>query len=91
VFDVIAENTVLLPAHDVAAEVGSLAADQHTFTLQVTDGQLNIRFARRGFAPPIVNAIRGDPSAGRVKSRQAVSPTERGPATPGRGRARRLA
>jgi subtilisin family serine protease len=58
-FDVIAENTVLLQSHDVAAEVGSLAADQHTFTVQVTDGQLNLRFVeRRGFALPIVNAIR---------------------------------
>jgi Malectin domain len=58
-FDVIAENTVLLSLHDVAAEVGSLAADQHTFTVQVTDGQLNLRFVeRRGFALPIVNAIR---------------------------------
>jgi hypothetical protein len=58
-FDVIAENTVLLSSHDVAAEVGSLAADQHTFTVQVTDGQLNIQFVgRQGFALPIVNAIR---------------------------------
>jgi Malectin domain/Viral BACON domain len=58
-FDVIAENTVLLPAHDVAGEVGSFAADNHTFRVQVTDGQLNIRFVeRRGYAPPIVNAIR---------------------------------
>jgi subtilisin family serine protease len=58
-FDVIAENTLELPALDVAGEVGSFAADQHTFRVTVTDGQLNIRFVgRRGYAPPIVNAIR---------------------------------
>jgi subtilisin family serine protease len=58
-FDVIAENTLVLPAHDVAGDVGSFAADVHTFRVQVTDGQLNIRFVeRRGYAPPIVNAIR---------------------------------
>ena len=58
-FDVIAENTVLLPAHDVAGEVGSFAADYHTAHIAVTDGQLNLRFVeRRGYAPPIVNAIR---------------------------------
>jgi len=58
-FDVIAENQLVLPALDVAGEVGSFAADDHTFRLPVTDGQLNIRFVeRRGYAPPIVNAIR---------------------------------
>ncbi|HEU4347225.1 MAG TPA: malectin domain-containing carbohydrate-binding protein, partial [Actinoplanes sp.] len=58
-FDVIAENTVLLPAHDAAGEVGSFAADRHRARIAVTDGQLNIRFVeRRGYAPPIVNAIR---------------------------------
>ena len=37
---------------------GSLAADQHVFFVQVTDGQLNIRFVeRKGFDLPIVNAI----------------------------------
>jgi subtilisin family serine protease len=58
-FDVIVENVMLLPALDVAAEVGSFAADQHTFLVQVTDGQLNIRFVeRRGYGSPIVNGIR---------------------------------
>ncbi|SCL31872.1 Serine protease, subtilisin family [Micromonospora rhizosphaerae] len=57
-YDVIVEGGVLLPAHDTAAEVGSFAADQHVFYVQVTDGQLNIRFVgRRGYAPPIVNGI----------------------------------
>jgi hypothetical protein len=58
-FDVIVENTLVLPSHDVVAEVGTYAADRHTFRLPVTDGQLNIRFVeRRGYAAPIVNAIR---------------------------------
>ena len=58
-FDVVVENTLVLPSLDVAGEVGSFAADLHTFRIPVTDGQLNIRFVeRRGYAPPIVNAIR---------------------------------
>ncbi len=58
IFNVTIEGSVVLPAVDVAAEVGSFAADQHVFFVVVTDGQLNIRFiARRGSAPPIVNAI----------------------------------
>jgi subtilisin family serine protease len=58
-FDVIIEGNLVLPAHDIAAEVGSLAADDHVFYVVVTDGQLNIRFvARTGFGVPIINAIR---------------------------------
>jgi len=59
-FDVIAElNDILLPAHDIVYEVGSFTADSHVFYLAVTDGQLNLRFVeRRGYAAPIVNAIR---------------------------------
>jgi len=58
-FDVIIEGGMLIPAHDIAAEVGSFAADIHTFYIVVTDGQLNIRFVeRRGYAPPIINAIK---------------------------------
>ena len=57
-FDVILEGTLVLPAHDVASEVGSFAADNHTFIVAVTDGQLNIRLVGlRGYAPPIINAI----------------------------------
>jgi hypothetical protein len=57
-FDVIIEGAVVLPAHDVASEVGSFAADNHVFFVVVSDGQLNIRFVgRRGSAPPIINAI----------------------------------
>jgi subtilisin family serine protease len=58
IFDVIVEGVIVLPAHDIAGEVGTLTADQHVFFVPVTDGQLNVRFVtRRGFAKPIVNAI----------------------------------
>ena len=57
-FDVIVEGILVLPAHDVAGEVGTLAANQHVAFVPVTDGRLNIRFvSRRGYATPIVNAI----------------------------------
>jgi hypothetical protein len=58
VFDIIIEGSLVIPALDVAAEVGSFAADQHTLFLPVTDGQLNIRFVDRRTGDPIVNAIR---------------------------------
>jgi subtilisin family serine protease len=58
VFDVIVEGHFLLPAYDIAASVGSFAADEHVFYVTVTDGQLNIVIAdRRGYQPPIVNAL----------------------------------
>jgi hypothetical protein len=58
-YDVIAEGAVILPSHDTAAEVGSGTADDHTFFVSVTDGQLNVRFvSRRGYLPPVINAIR---------------------------------
>jgi hypothetical protein len=59
IFDVIAENAFLLPAFDVAGEVGKLYADDKSFAVQVTDGQLNLRFvARQGSKEPIINGIR---------------------------------
>lgn len=58
IFDVIIEGNIVLPSHDVAAEVGSFTADVHTFYVLVTDGQLNIRFVlQKGYAQPIINAI----------------------------------
>jgi subtilisin family serine protease len=58
-FDVILENTLVLPAHDIALEVGSFAADDHSFFVQVTDGTLDVRLIRRaGFDRPIINALR---------------------------------
>jgi subtilisin family serine protease len=59
IFDVIAEGNTILPALDVAAEVGTFYADDKSFFMHVTDGQLNLRFVtRRGFKEPIINAIR---------------------------------
>ncbi|HEX9027540.1 MAG TPA: malectin domain-containing carbohydrate-binding protein, partial [Anaerolineales bacterium] len=58
-FDVIAEGSYLIPALDVAADVGSFYADNYTFFIPITDGQLNLRFVGgRGYAPPIINALR---------------------------------
>lgn len=58
-YDVLIEGSVVLYAHDTALEVGSFAADNHTFNVSVTDGQLNVRFLpRRGYAQPIINAVR---------------------------------
>jgi len=58
-FDVIVENTLVLPSHDIVYEVGSHAADMHAFTAKVTDGQLNIRLlARKNYLPPVINAVR---------------------------------
>ncbi len=58
IFDVIVEGVMVLPAHDIAGEVGTLTSDQQVFFVPVTDGQLNVRFVtRRGFAKPIINAI----------------------------------
>ncbi|QAT83776.1 S8A family peptidase [Corallococcus coralloides] len=59
VYDVVAETQLVLPAHDIANEVGQLTADDHSFFLTVTDGQLNLRLVPRdGFGVPLINAIR---------------------------------
>jgi N-acetylneuraminic acid mutarotase len=59
IFDVIAEGNLILPSLDIAAEVGKFYADDKSFIVQVTDGQLNLRFvARRGFKEPVINGIR---------------------------------
>jgi subtilisin family serine protease len=58
-FDVIAEGNLILPSLDVSADVGLFNADDKSFFIPVTDGQLNVRFVtHRGFKEPIVNAIR---------------------------------
>jgi hypothetical protein len=57
-FDVIIEGNVVLPAFDIAGEVGKNYADDKTFYLPVTDGQLNIRFIQRqADKEPLINAI----------------------------------
>jgi subtilisin family serine protease len=59
VFDVLIEGQEVLPSLDVAGEAGSFAAVSRTYTVRVTDGQLNIRFVTHtGFGKPIVNAVR---------------------------------
>ncbi len=58
-FDVITENTLQLPAHDIFYEVGRFAADDHTFFVEVTDGRMDIRLIpRAGSAKPVINALR---------------------------------
>ena len=59
-FDVFVEGTLVLAGHDIAKEVGILAADRHVFYISVTDGQANIRLAaRRGSSkPPVISGLR---------------------------------
>lgn len=58
-FDVIAEDSLLLPAHDIVYEVGTLHAESRTFFLDVTDGRMDIRLIpRAGSDPPVINAAR---------------------------------
>jgi subtilisin family serine protease len=58
VFDVILDNTIVLPAYDIAATVGQFHADDHTFEMEIEDGQLRVRFDSRPGPAPLVNAIR---------------------------------
>jgi subtilisin family serine protease len=58
-YDVIVENTLVLPAHDIAYEVGTFTADDHTAFVNVSDGRLDVRFVpRKGSQAPILNALR---------------------------------
>jgi hypothetical protein len=58
-FDVIVENQLVLPALDVALEVGIFHADDHVFFVRVTDGQLNVRLVeRRSYGQPFISALR---------------------------------
>jgi hypothetical protein len=59
VFDVVIEDSMVLPAHDVEYEVGRFAADDNVFFIPVSDQRLDVRFiARAGYAKPAINAIR---------------------------------
>lgn len=59
IFDVLIEGQEVLPALDVAYEAGSFAAVTRTYTVRVSDGQLNVRFVtHKGFGKPILNALR---------------------------------
>ena len=65
-FDVIVENTLVLPAHDIRYEVGLLAADPWTFFVEVTDGRLDVRIVpRAGYDKPVINALRVSHRPGR--------------------------
>jgi hypothetical protein len=56
---VILENNLVFPPYDIALEVGSFAADDHSFFVRVDDGSLDVRLVRRaGFGQPTVNAVR---------------------------------
>ncbi|MCK2219253.1 S8 family serine peptidase [Actinomadura sp. ATCC 31491] len=57
VFDVLVEGQLAIPALDLALEAGTYTAVARQYTVRVSDGQLNVRFAVRQ-GSPVVNAIR---------------------------------
>jgi subtilisin family serine protease len=58
-FDVIVEDTLVLPAHDITYDVGRFAADDNRFFVEVVDGRMDVRFiARPESEPPVINALR---------------------------------
>jgi hypothetical protein len=56
-FDVIVENELVLPAYNPADRSGLDQADEYTFFVPVSDGQLDVRFSPR-VGQPFVNALR---------------------------------
>jgi hypothetical protein len=57
VFDVTLERTLVLPGFDIVNENGPFTAKRERFTVQVTDGQLNVRLLTR-LGQPLLNGIR---------------------------------
>ncbi|MFE7328085.1 S8 family serine peptidase [Streptomyces sp. NPDC057565] len=57
VFDVMAEGKLVEPNLDIALEAGQKTALVKTYTVTVTDGQLNLRFVA-GDGKTLVNAVR---------------------------------
>jgi subtilisin family serine protease len=59
-FDVIVENTLVLPAYDIVYEADStFTADDQRFFVEVTDNRMDVRFVpRAGFKKPVINALR---------------------------------
>ncbi|MEV0623453.1 S8 family serine peptidase [Nonomuraea sp. NPDC050404] len=55
--DVLVEDVEVLPNLDVALKVGTYAAHSRTFTTEVTDGQLNVRFVASA-GKTLINGIR---------------------------------
>ena len=57
VFDVTLERTLVMPGFDIVNETPPFGAKRETFTVVVTDGQLNVRLlARTGL--PLINGVR---------------------------------
>lgn len=58
-FDVIVENTVVLPGHDIVFDVGPLAADVHNAFVEVSDNRMDVRLVpTSGSKLPVINALR---------------------------------
>ncbi|GAA3153480.1 hypothetical protein GCM10020001_091320 [Nonomuraea salmonea] len=57
VFDVLVEGELAIPALDLALEAGTYTAVSRQYTVRVTDGQLNVRFAARQ-GSTLVNGLR---------------------------------
>ncbi|SDG00322.1 Carboxypeptidase regulatory-like domain-containing protein [Sinosporangium album] len=57
VFDVLAEGRLAVPLLDLAQEAGADTALTHRYTVKVTDGQLNLRFAAQT-GTPLVSSVR---------------------------------
>ncbi|MEU4836221.1 S8 family serine peptidase [Streptosporangium sp. NPDC023615] len=57
VFDVIVEGQLAVPALDLALETGAHTATTRQYTVRVTDGQLNVRFAKRA-GDTVLSAVR---------------------------------
>src|SRR5690606_2087255 len=54
VFDVLAENRVVLPSFDIAREAGAaMTAVRKSFEVEVYDGQLDLRLRRIASSPKI--------------------------------------
>ncbi len=59
IFDVIVEDELVLPAHDIMYEVGRFAADENRFFIEVTDERVDIRLVSSGGRRnPVLNAVR---------------------------------
>ncbi|MFQ5708977.1 MAG: malectin domain-containing carbohydrate-binding protein [bacterium] len=57
VFDVVAEGTVFLDNFDIFAQAGQLTAHTETFTVNVSDGQLNLDFQKVSGGPALVCGV----------------------------------
>jgi len=74
VFDVQIENGLVLDNLDLYAVAGPLTAYVRTFTLNVTDGMLNINFLPASADRPIISAIEVVRNAGAAADPNAAAP-----------------